>query len=130
MRSYYQSQNGKISAIDIIELYDLNFSRGNVIKYVLRAGRKAGEDAQNDLKKALFYIQRELDEGEPEKAPEAESIAEKAPEAESIDPFDNHSEPKCSECSSILQSCWLWPYTGGSGLIDGWWCVECGIFRS
>ena len=45
--------------LDLIESYGLGFNLGNAIKYVARAGRK-GERA-SDLQKALFYIQRELD---------------------------------------------------------------------
>jgi hypothetical protein len=54
---YYKS--GKYEAIDIIEAYCLNFCLGNVIKYVLRAGKKS-PDALPDLKKALSYIEREI----------------------------------------------------------------------
>ena len=53
---YYKSQG--VETIDVIEAFELNFSRGNIIKYVLRAGRKDNE--LEDLKKALYYIQREI----------------------------------------------------------------------
>lgn len=43
-----------------IEHFDLNFALGNVIKYVVRAGRKT-PDAKADLEKALWYLQREID---------------------------------------------------------------------
>ena len=36
---HYQS-NTNLEAIDVIEAFDLNFHRGNVVKYVLRAGKK------------------------------------------------------------------------------------------
>lgn len=49
---HYQNE---IQAIDIIESHDLNFSEGNVIKYVLRWRKKGGVD---DLKKAKFYLDR------------------------------------------------------------------------
>ena len=49
---------GQFEAIKIIEAYDLNFCLGNVIKYVLRAARKGGRE--QDLKKALWYLKREL----------------------------------------------------------------------
>jgi hypothetical protein len=51
--------DGKKDVIDICKDYDLNFNRGNVVKYVIRAGRK--EDEIKDLEKAKDYIQRELD---------------------------------------------------------------------
>ena len=50
---------GKIEVIDAIEDWQLDFNEGNVIKYVVRAKRK--NDRKQDLKKALWYIQRMLD---------------------------------------------------------------------
>ena len=48
----------KIEVIEIIEQNMLNFNRGNVIKYVLRAPYKSNEI--EDLKKALNYLHREI----------------------------------------------------------------------
>lgn len=45
--------------IDIAEQF--NFNLGNVIKYVWRAGRKAGETKLEDLQKAKWYIEREIE---------------------------------------------------------------------
>ena len=59
--------NGKIEPIDFIEDKGLNFNLGNVIKYVARAGRKKSQGksleskALEDLKKARFYIDREIE---------------------------------------------------------------------
>lgn len=44
--------------IDVIEAWGLGFALGNVVKYVARADHKG--DAIGDLKKAKFYIEREL----------------------------------------------------------------------
>jgi hypothetical protein len=44
--------------IDVIHDYQLTFNRGNVIKYIFRAGRKDNE--LQDLEKALDYLQREI----------------------------------------------------------------------
>lgn len=49
---------GKIETIDFIEDKGLNFSRGNAVKYIVRAGHKA--DEVQDLEKARWYIDREL----------------------------------------------------------------------
>lgn len=49
-----------MSANDVIRAFDLNFALGNVIKYVLRAGRKPDEPAHDDLQKALWYLQDEF----------------------------------------------------------------------
>lgn len=55
--SHYQS--GGIEVIDVIEAFGLGFHLGNVVKYVLRAGRKG--DALEDLEKAAWYLDREID---------------------------------------------------------------------
>jgi hypothetical protein len=47
-----------IQVIDLTE--QMNFNRGNVIKYVARAGRKDPQREIEDLKKARFYLTREL----------------------------------------------------------------------
>lgn len=51
---------GKIEVIDAIEDWELNFSRGNAVKYIARAGRKSPETEIQDLEKAIWYLQREL----------------------------------------------------------------------
>lgn len=56
--AHYGGQDNPYEAIKIIEAYDLNFCLGNVIKYVLRAGKK--DDEIEDLRKALWYLDREL----------------------------------------------------------------------
>ena len=51
-------QGNRFEVIDIIEDFDLGFNLGNAIKYILRASKK--ECFETDLKKAIWYIQREL----------------------------------------------------------------------
>lgn len=51
-------KSGGLEAIDVIEAFGLNFHLGNTAKYVLRAGRKG--DAVEDLKKAAWYLTREI----------------------------------------------------------------------
>jgi hypothetical protein len=51
--------NGGIETIDFIEAKDLNYRLGNVIKYVSRAEKKG--DPVQDLKKALWYLQRDIE---------------------------------------------------------------------
>ena len=52
-------ENGKdYDVIDIINDYQLNFSRGNILKYVIRAGKK--RDELQDLLKAKDYLEREI----------------------------------------------------------------------
>ena len=52
---------GKVQPIDLIEAHDMNFNRGNVIKYTTRAGKKDGEPELKDLEKALYYLNREIE---------------------------------------------------------------------
>ena len=54
---HYQSK-GKKDVIDFCKDYDLNFNRGNIVKYIARAGRKGNE--MEDLTKAYDYLTREL----------------------------------------------------------------------
>lgn len=51
---HYQSQS--IEVIDIIDSFSLDFYKGNVVKYVLRSGKKDKEI--QDLKKAHWYLTR------------------------------------------------------------------------
>ena len=53
-------ENGKgYDIIDVIIDYDLNFCRGNIIKYIARAGKK--QDELLDLIKAQDYLNREIE---------------------------------------------------------------------
>jgi len=47
--------------IRIINHYNLNFNLGNVIKYVLRAGKKENNSKLSDLRKAIDYLKYEID---------------------------------------------------------------------
>ena len=51
---------GKIEVIDAIEAWGLNFHRGNAVKYIARAGKKDPTKEIEDLKKAEWYIHREI----------------------------------------------------------------------
>jgi hypothetical protein len=47
-------------AIKVIEAWDLDFSLGNTIKYISRAGKKEKAKEIEDLKKALWYLNRKI----------------------------------------------------------------------
>lgn len=47
-----------IECIQVTE--HMNFTLGNVVKYVWRAGLKDGADGLDDLRKAQWYIEREI----------------------------------------------------------------------
>lgn len=51
---------GKIEVYDFIEDKELNYCRGNIVKYLVRAGIKNKETEVEDLKKALWYLNKEI----------------------------------------------------------------------
>lgn len=59
---YYRDRSGKTlyEAIDIIDAFNLNFSLGNAIKYIIRAGQKDGEPKHEALEKAVWYLEHEI----------------------------------------------------------------------
>lgn len=57
--AHYGGKDNVYEAIKVIEAHGLGFSLGNAVKYILRAGKKG--DAVEDLMKAAFYINREID---------------------------------------------------------------------
>lgn len=62
----YHYTNSKIEVIDYIEDKKLGFCLGNAIKYISRAGKKYSngktveEKEIEDLKKAIWYINRRI----------------------------------------------------------------------
>jgi len=74
--SHYKGKGG-LEAIDVIEAFASgNYLRGNALKYLLRAGRKA--DCIQDLQKAVWYIEREI-MNQRRVEHEVEKIANRAP---------------------------------------------------
>lgn len=61
---------GLYSAIHVIEKWGLGYSLGQVLKYVQRAGKKDGTTALQDLKKAQWYLAREIHNLDPENEPD------------------------------------------------------------
>jgi hypothetical protein len=56
---HYGGEDNPYEAIKVIEAWDLNFSLGNTIKYICRAGKKT-EDSLVDLLKAKRYLEYEI----------------------------------------------------------------------
>ena len=54
--------DGKIEVIDFIEDKKLGFCLGNAIKYIARAGKKDTDKEAQDIKKAIWYLNRYLKE--------------------------------------------------------------------
>ena len=57
--AHYQGFSNGAQVIDIVE--NLPYNAGNAIKYLARAGRKDPTKHTEDLRKALWYTQRELE---------------------------------------------------------------------
>lgn len=53
--------DGSIEVLDFIEDKKLNYHRGNAVKYICRAGKKSKETEIEDLQKAVFYLNREIE---------------------------------------------------------------------
>lgn len=56
---HYGGADNPYEAIKVIEAWKLGFCLGNCIKYISRAGKKG--EYKEDLQKALWYLQREID---------------------------------------------------------------------
>lgn len=50
----------KITPIEAIEAWGLGFCLGNAVKYISRAGKKPDNSAVQDMKKARWYLDREI----------------------------------------------------------------------
>lgn len=53
-------KQGGIETIDVIEAWDLNYRLGNAVKYISRAGKKDPNKTVEDLEKARWYLDREI----------------------------------------------------------------------
>lgn len=60
--AHYGGADNPYEAIKVIEAWDLGFCLGNAVKYISRAGKKG--DALEDLKKARWYLEREISDRE------------------------------------------------------------------
>ena len=52
--------DGTTTVQDVINMFDLNWNRGNILKYVIRAGRKNPDKEVEDLLKAQEYLTYEI----------------------------------------------------------------------
>ncbi len=57
--AHYGGAENTYEAIKVIDAWDLGFCLGNTVKYVARAGKKG--DALEDLKKARWYLDHEIE---------------------------------------------------------------------
>ncbi len=52
--------DGQIEVIEFIEDKKFGYNLGNAVKYISRAGKKDPEKTIEDLRKAVWYISREI----------------------------------------------------------------------
>lgn len=57
---HYGGKDNPYEAIKVIEAWNLGFCLGNTVKYISRAGKKNTNEEFQDLKKAAWYLNREI----------------------------------------------------------------------
>ena len=58
--SHYGGKDNPYEVIKVIENWNLDFHLGNTVKYISRAGKKDTDKELQDLKKAMFYLERKI----------------------------------------------------------------------
>ena len=58
--AHYGGADNPYEAIKVIEAWSLGFCLGNAVKYISRAGKKSKDTLVEDLRKARWYIDREI----------------------------------------------------------------------
>lgn len=76
--AHYGRADDPYEVIKVIEAWKLNFCLGTAVKYIPRAGKKSPETLIEDLQKAAWYLNREIQRLKAEQ-PEEELLAELAP---------------------------------------------------
>lgn len=61
---YYGGKDNPYEAIKVIDAWGLGFCLGNAVKYISRAGKKLGNNKLIDLRKAVWYLQHEIEKGD------------------------------------------------------------------
>ncbi len=57
--SHYQTESG-LEVADVLEAFELNWHFAFATKHILRAGKKPGQPADQDIEKAVWYLRRWL----------------------------------------------------------------------
>lgn len=57
---------GRIEVIEFLEDQNLNFHKANAVKYICRAGRKDPSKEIEDLRKSIWYLERNIEILKPE----------------------------------------------------------------
>lgn len=105
---HYGGKDNPYEAIKIIEAHELGFHLGNAIKYILRAGKKSKDKLQEDIKKAIWYLDRYAQKNDATRyGPDfimAESIISKLTDDERIELFSDY----CYGCGTKDKGCQCW----------------------
>lgn len=59
--AHYGGQDKPYEAIKVIDALGFSFCLGNTFKYMARAGKKQGAPLLDDLKKAQWYLNHEIE---------------------------------------------------------------------
>lgn len=60
--NHYGGENNTYESIKVIDAWQLDFCLGNVIKYISRAGKKLDNSKLQDLEKARWYLEHEIEQ--------------------------------------------------------------------
>jgi len=58
---YYSGNKYGYSARKVVEDFELGYNTGTAVSYLLRAGKKEGNPAEQDIQKAINHLHFELD---------------------------------------------------------------------
>jgi hypothetical protein len=59
--NYYSGKKYGYSARKVVEDFELSYNVGTAVSYLLRAGKKEGNPAEQDIQKAINHLHFELD---------------------------------------------------------------------
>jgi len=59
--AHYGGADNVYEHIKVADAWGLNYRLGNATKYICRAGKKPGTESLQDLRKALWYLQSEIE---------------------------------------------------------------------
>jgi hypothetical protein len=59
--AHYGGAENPYEAIKVINAWSLGFALGNAVKYISRAGKKDPEKLVEDLRKAAWYLNHEIE---------------------------------------------------------------------
>lgn len=114
---HYGGKDYPYQPIHVIEAWGLGFCLGTALKYIGRAGRKLGESRTKDLQKALWYINRELEqERKKELKMDGTTFEEKDNFIHAVLPVNDRRKENQERINNVM----------AKADILGEWCAVCG----